>query len=63
MMHMISSLESLCQAHPEWHQYQQQLREAAHLSALVWVALQMRWFIARRLVEQELAERASPATA
>jgi hypothetical protein len=61
-MLMIPSLESLCQAHPEWQQYQQQLREAAPLSALVWIALQMGLFLARRLVEQELAERASHAT-
>jgi hypothetical protein len=62
-MLMISSVESLCQAHPEWQQYQQQLSEATHLSALVWIALQMGLFIARRLVEQELAERSSHAIA
>jgi hypothetical protein len=59
---MIPALESLCQAHPEWQQYQQQLSKAAHLSAMVWIALQMGLFIARWLVEQELTHRARHAT-
>jgi hypothetical protein len=56
---VLSSLDLLCQAHPEWEQYQKQMAEAAHLSAMIWVALQMGLFIARRLVEQELGCRAA----
>jgi hypothetical protein len=59
---MIASLELLCQAHPEWEQYCKQMAEAEHLSAMVWVALQMGLFIARRLVEQELGHRAARPT-
>jgi hypothetical protein len=60
---MIPSLEQLCQAHPEWQQYWKQMTEAEHLSAMVWVALQMGLFIARRVVEQELGYRAARSTA
>lgn len=56
---MIASVDQLCQAHPEWEQYQQQMAAAEHLSAMIWVALQMGLFIACRLVEQELGGRAA----
>lgn len=59
LMLMIPSLEQLCQAHPEWEQYGSQMAEAEHLSTMVWIALQMGLFIARRLVEQELESRAA----
>ena len=56
---MVTSLELLCQAHPEWEQYCQQMTAAQSLSGIVWIALQMGLFIARQLVQQELGHRAA----
>lgn len=59
---MVAFFEQLCQEQPEWEQYWQQLRTAEHLSTIVWIALQMGLFIARRVVEAELGQRAAAAT-
>jgi hypothetical protein len=59
---MIPSLEQLCLDHPELQQYWAQLRSAEHLSAIIWMALQIGLCIARLLVEQELGHRAAQQT-
>jgi hypothetical protein len=62
MLIMIPCFEPLCLEQSEWEQYCQQMAAAQHLSGMVWIALQMGLLIARRLVEQELGQRAVQPT-
>jgi hypothetical protein len=55
-------LESLYPESSEWLSYCEQLRQATSLPALVWIALQLGLWFARKTLETELSERASAAT-
>jgi len=54
----MSSIEQLCQGQPEWEKHCEQLQSASTLSQMVQIGLQMGLFLARKLIEQELEQRA-----
>ena len=59
---ILASIESLLAEQPEWHQQTKQLESATHLTALVWIALQMGLLLARLVLETELNERGQAKT-
>ena len=55
---IVSSIEELCQHHPEWSEQWTQFEQASSLSAKVCTALQVGLLFARILLETDLNQRA-----